>query len=205
MTKMTRNNYQIQVEQSRQLFMEVDQAEIIQKLNLPHDDDFLYIRFLSETMRVSRLTGKIDGISDDDTTTPVAVYDYLCYSRADRTRYGQWVSTASLGLEFHRENGCMFVEIARYFDKHVDLLAAACQKFGGEKKTPGDVSCELALFDEISVWLQFWRSDDEFPARLVLLWDKNVTQWVHYETLYYIASMLFARLKMEIHTNIDTN
>jgi hypothetical protein len=121
---MIRNNYQIQAEQSRQLFMKTDQAELIQKLKLPHDDDFLYVRFLGETLRVSRLTGKIAGIPEDDTVTPVAVYDYLCHSRADRLRSGQWVSTASLGLEFHRENGGIFAEIARYFDEHMDLLTA---------------------------------------------------------------------------------
>jgi hypothetical protein len=54
------------------------------------------------------------------------------------------------------------------------------------------------------VWLQFWRGDDEFPPRLVLLWDKNITQWVHYETLYYIASMLFTRLKKEINPRAGT-
>jgi hypothetical protein len=194
---MTRDNYQIQAERSRRLFMEADQAGLIQKLNLPHDGDFLYVRFLGETLRVSRLTGQIDGIPGGDTMTPVAVYDYLCYSRADRMRSGQWASTASLGLEFHREGGGMFAEIAGYFDERPDSLAAACQKLGGVKKTPGDVSWELTLFDEIPAWLQFWRGDDEFPAKLVLLWDKNVTQWVHYETLYYIASMLFARLKRE--------
>jgi hypothetical protein len=110
------------------------------------------------------------------------------------------VSTASIGLEFHRGNNDMFAEIAHYFDEHTDVLAAVCKKLGGVKKTPGDVSYELTLFDEIPVWLQFWRGDDEFPARLVLLWDKNVTQWVHYETLYYIVSMLFTRLKTEMDT-----
>ncbi|MDR1930980.1 MAG: DUF3786 domain-containing protein [Treponema sp.] len=181
--------------------MKTDQARVIEKLKLPHDGDFLYVRFLGETLSVSRMTGKIAGIPDDDTMTPAAVYDYLCHSRADRLRSGQWVSTAGIGLEFHRGNDGMFAETARYLDGRGDALAALCRKLGGTERTPGDVSYELTLFDEIPVWLQFWRGDDEFPAKLVLLWDKNITQWVHYETLYYIASMLFTRLKKELDIN----
>jgi hypothetical protein len=92
----------------------------------------------------------------------------------------------------------MFSDAARYFDEHAEAFSAVCEKLGGARKQPGDISYSFTLFDELPVWLQLWRGDDEFPAKLTLLWDKNVTQYVHYETLYSAASMLFSRLKEEI-------
>jgi hypothetical protein len=194
---MMKNNYQIQAEQARNLFLTFDQEAIIRKLNLPHDDTYLYVRFMDVTLRVERAAGIIGGCEDGDTETPIAVYDYLCCSREDRSVSGIWVTTESVGLSFHRElaSGGMFTRMSKHFDSRPAELEAACVAFGGVKKAPGDVSYVLPLFDELFVWLQFWIGDDEFPARLTLLWDKNVTQYVHYETMYYIVSMMFARFK----------
>jgi hypothetical protein len=193
---MSQNNYQIQAEQSRKRFLTFDQDEIIRKLNLPHDAEYLHVRFLGAPLRVERATGLIGGCGEADTETPLAVYDYLCCSRADRRLSGVWVSTESVGLMFHRElaSSGMFAKISGYCESRPAEVEAACLALGGVKKTPGDISYVLPLFDELFVWLQFWRGDDEFPSKLTLLWDGNVTQYVHYETLYYIAARLFARL-----------
>jgi hypothetical protein len=196
---MSKNNYQVQSEQSRNLFLTFDQNAIIRKLKLPHDDDYLYVRFMDLTLRVKRDTGIVEGC-EADTETPIAVYDYLCCSREDRSVAGAWVTMESVGLMFHRElvSTGMFATMGKYFDTRPAELEAACIELGGVKKAPGDVSYVLPLFDELFVWLQFWRGDDEFPAKLTLLWDQNATQYVHYETMYYIASMLFARIKARI-------
>jgi hypothetical protein len=191
------DNYAIQAERARELFMLSDQEEIIRKLRLPHDGEYLYVRFMDTTLRVERATGRILGAGEDDTLTPMAVYDYLCYSRVDRRPAGEWATTTSLGLMFHRAlaEGGEPSETAMYFDRHSAGLHAVCAALGGVRRTPGDVSYILTLFDELQVWLQLWRGDEEFPAKLTLLWDKNALQYVRYETLWYITAMVYGRLR----------
>ncbi|MDR1205018.1 MAG: DUF3786 domain-containing protein [Peptococcaceae bacterium] len=196
---MRTNNYQTQADLSRELFLTFDQEAVIRKLKLPHDGEYLYVRFMDVPLRVGRATGIIEGCGDGDTETPIAVYDYLCCSHENRNLSGTWVTTESVGLSFHRglTSGGLFAQMAQYFDARPAELETACATLGGQKRAPGNVCSVLPLFDELFVWLQFWRGDDEFPAKLTLLWDQNVTQYVHYETLYYIASMMFARLKLK--------
>ena len=42
--------------------------------------------------------------------------------------------------------------------------------------------------------LRFYDADEEFPAQLQLLWDKNTCNYIHYETTFYIAAHLFQTL-----------
>jgi hypothetical protein len=191
------NNYQIQAEAARELFLKEDFAALIRKFNLPSDNQYIYLRFMDITLNIERTTGKIANISGSDTHTPMGVYDYLCYSRGDRRLSGEWTTAASLGRMFHRElsENDMPSQTALYFDERADKLAEVCEQLGGVRTSPGDVSYTFMLFDELPVWLQLWRGDDEFPARLSLLWDKNALQYVHYETLYYIAEMMYGRLR----------
>lgn len=46
--------------------------------------------------------------------------------------------------------------------------------------------------------LRFWDSDEEFPATLQLLVDKNILDYMHYETLMFALSYLLDRLKSEM-------
>jgi hypothetical protein len=38
--------------------------------------------------------------------------------------------------------------------------------------------------------LKFYHSDEDFPAGLTFLWDENTLQFIHYETVFYIAGFL---------------
>ena len=46
--------------------------------------------------------------------------------------------------------------------------------------------------------LRFWESDDEFPASLQILVDKNILDFMHYETLMFAMSHVLRRLKEEM-------
>ena len=46
--------------------------------------------------------------------------------------------------------------------------------------------------------VRFWDSDEEFPATLQLLADKNILDYMHYETLMFALSYLLDRLKSEM-------
>ena len=48
------------------------------------------------------------------------------------------------------------------------------------------------------VLLQFWQADEEFPPKLVLLWDQNTIEFMHFETTFYLQGDLLERLKNAI-------
>ena len=65
----------------------------------------------------------------------------------------------------------------------------------------GDIAFELELFPFLPVIIRFWEADDEFPANLQILVDRNILDYMHYETLMFALTHLFHRLKEEIHND----
>jgi hypothetical protein len=45
------------------------------------------------------------------------------------------------------------------------------------------------------VLLQFWEGDEEFPPKLLILWDRNTDQFMHFETTFYLQGDLLDRLR----------
>ena len=57
---------------------------------------------------------------------------------------------------------------------------------------------ELMAFADLPVRLKFYFADEEFPASLTVLWDKNILDFIRYETVYYLAACLFSRLSQNL-------
>lgn len=75
-------------------------------------------------------------------------------------------------------------------------MAYACQALQGKRDGKGDVAYGLELF--LFLRLGFWKSDEEFPARLQILADRNILDYMHYETLMFAVIHLLERLKSEM-------
>ena len=102
------NNYSIQARQAKERFASYDQAMLIAKLNLRHDETYLYTCMFSETYRIHRETGDMSrkteaGWVDADSFEEVmTLLDLICDSRENRFLAGKWKNTADFGLMFHR-------------------------------------------------------------------------------------------------------
>ena len=53
------DNYRIQMQQAQQLFLTYDQQKLIHKLNLAHDEQWLYATMLSRSYRLNRRDGSL--------------------------------------------------------------------------------------------------------------------------------------------------
>ena len=62
----------------------------------------------------------------------------------------------------------------------------------------GDVAYQLELFSFLPVILRFWESDDEFPASLQVLVDRNILEYMHYETVMFAIGHLLERVEEEM-------
>ena len=54
------------------------------------------------------------------------------------------------------------------------------------------------LFDGLSIVVQLWLGDEEFPPNLRFLWDENALDYIRYETMYFAKGMLLERIREEM-------
>lgn len=59
----------------------------------------------------------------------------------------------------------------------------------------GDIGFQFPLFVYLSVILKFYHSDEDFPASITQLGDKNLLRYIYYETVFYIAGFLLDSIR----------
>jgi len=197
-----RSNYDVTRDRVEGEFLKYSQELMIQKFRLANDPDYLYIRFAAQDYRINRKTGRVERLASGEAVhagfnETMTIFDVLCESRPDCRLSGEFVRvndldgvprTASLG-------GNLFDGSAKAFTHRTKALKAACERLGGTAGNVGDVSYRLPLFDFLPVMLQFWDADDEFDAVLKLMWDRRTLDFMRYETTWYAAGHLLARLE----------
>lgn len=203
-------NYDQMSEDSRKLFLSMDQEAIIRKFHLKHDEEKIFIRFLNREYALDRNTGLIHAA---DTGRPagndetMSIYDMLCYSVESPSLpilSGEWKSLSALGGiigSSHTQNRLYTEKMLAPFAGRTQQMSAACEKLGGHKAKGADVSYILPVFDFFPVWMEFWDGDDEFPPNIQFLWDQNSLEFLHYETLWYCTQFLekeLARIMREL-------
>ncbi|MCD8078441.1 MAG: DUF3786 domain-containing protein [Lachnospiraceae bacterium] len=202
------NNYEIAVERARPLFLQHDQEAMIRKFHLEADAAYLYISFVGRRYRINRGDGVIEWSEDNFSTAfpasfneAMTIYDILCYSKDHCRLSGRFVTLGALKYNTAFGSGDSFFRgSAKAFDGRIPELECACRALGGKKEAVGDTAWLLPLFDFLPVVLQFWNSDDEFPASLKLLWDENILDYMHFETTFYAASHLLERIRSGMDT-----
>ena len=203
------DNYQIQAAQAKKLFLGYDQRELIQRCALAYDETYFYPKMLSQTYRLHRKTGDLERMEgenwvDANTFAEVmTLLDWLCDSRQDRYITGRWANMVSLGHSFHRnlqEDG--EDRNAALFDANPAAFRKACVSLGGEAMDSGDISYAIELLDGLRILVQLWHGDEEFPPRVRCLWDENALRYIRYETTYYAAGLLMARIRQRMEMEV---
>ena len=195
------NNYLIQAQQAKERFASYDQEQLITKLNLRFDETYLYVPMLSEIHRIHRKTGDISraatsGWVDANSYEEVmTLLDLVCDSKENRFLTGRWKSLTDFGLMFHRS----LLEgkadpWAEKFQADPEGFRKACCSLGGKPLDWGDISYAIELFDGLSILVQLWFGDEEFPAALRFLWDENALMYIKYETMHFAKGLLLERI-----------
>ena len=196
------DNYQIQAWQAKQRFLTYDQDDLIRKMRLEHDREYLYIPMLSQMHRINRATGDMERLEGErwvDANSHgevMTLLDLICDSREDRCVSGKWKAMGAFGLMFHQN----LLEGSRdpwaqRFEADPEGFRRACEALGGRPFPTGDIAYSIELFDGLEVLLQLWFAEEEFPASLRLLWDENALQYIKYETMYFAKGIFLQRLK----------
>ena len=200
-----KSNYDLQVDIAKKIFLEYDGETMIRKFQLQADEQWMYIRYLNTPYRIHRETGSIEEYIHNDWcpcrryTTVMTIYDLLCFHRGEKAPplRGQWCTAGTFILT--GVQGDTFTrKYASLFSGRIAELKAACQRLDGVIQPPmagADVTCRIQVTPFFPVLLQFWEGDEEFVPRLILLWDRNADQLLHYETTFYLQGDLLERLQ----------
>lgn len=200
------DNYRLQAEQAKKLFLRYDQEKLMGKFRLEADSKWIYLCYLHTPFRIDRTDGHLEQQTPDgwqeclDYDTVMTVYDLLCYPKGDSLPElsGQWCAVGTFIVTGITETEGFTRKYARLFNGHVDALKAACEALGGVLQPTmagADVTCRIPVTPFFSVLLQFWEGDEEFLPKLLILWDRNADQFLHFETTFYLQGDLLQRLE----------
>ena len=202
------DNYLKQAAQAKAYFLTYDQEALIRKLNLSHDEDYLYPVFFSQTYRLSRKTGDLarqvgQGWEDANTHGEVmTLLDLICDSREDRFVSGKWKDMAQFGHAFHQNLLEERDPLAEACQERPEVFRRWCEALGGKSMPTGDIAYSIEVFDGLPLMIQLWFGDEDFPASLRLLWDENALMYLKYETMYFAREVLLSRLKREMEESV---
>lgn len=162
--------------------------------------DVLSIRHFGHSYAIHRDTGEI---THPDSDTPptcnqrLNVYTLLGYCKEGAQLSGRWVpfrevpGAAPFAPAFERH---VLRPFAATFNTHADRLREAALQIGGMSIPQSDAGCLLHAFACIPMQYLFWDGDEEFPAQGNILFDSNVTDFIHPESTVTLASEGFLQL-----------
>ncbi len=173
------------------------------------DEQYIYLTYLNTPCRISRKDGGIEEYIEGtwkecrSFSTVMTIYDLLCYHKgADApSLFGQWCAVGTFVVTGVTNTETFTKKYAAIFDGRVEELKVACESLGGVlqlRMAGADVTCRIPVTPFFPVLLQFWEGDDEFEPKLMLLWDRNTDQFMHFESTFYLQGDLLERLWNQI-------
>ena len=192
MPENRQSNYDQVIENWRLKFLEMDQEELIRKFQLEADEEFLYIIYFSKRFRIDRKNGFIteDGKSPGFDTV-MNIYNTFYYSAAHPVASGNLVAFRQVKRVYPFEAAYRRTIISRLqelFAGKTEELRKACEALGGTLLPQGDVGYVLPVFPFLNIAVLFWDKDEEFEAQANMLFDSEITEFMHDENVVCVAA-----------------
>lgn len=203
---MHQDNYEIAKQRAREYFLTMTQQDIHRRPFLSAAGDYFFTVILNQPCRTDRATGVVELQEKDgawkeaDFNVALTVYDLLCYSKTDATPSAEYVSISQINPVFTASDNSGFYRLlAEEINTNPKAFADSCIALGGiPAKAPGDFAFLLPLTDFMSVVLQFWEADEEFPATLSVLVDSSILDFMHFETVWYALGHLTGKIRSQM-------
>ena len=192
MPENRQSNYDQVIENWRLKFLEMDQEELIRKFQLEADEEFLYIIYFSKRFRIDRKNGFIteDGKSPGFDTV-MNIYNTFYYSAAHPVASGNLGAVRQVKRVYPFEAAYRRTIISRLqelFAGKTEELRKACEVLGGTLLPQGDVGYVLPVFPFLNIAVLFWDKDEEFEAQANMLFDSEITEFMHEENVVCVAA-----------------
>lgn len=198
------DHYELTCEKWRNIFLELDQEKITERFGLETDGEGLYVVFFGQKYRIDRKNGLITLWDDPERklafNTLISIYNLFYYAKPDAEVKGEFVPfrhvkrAAPFDPAFQKS---VLKPLAQTFEGRGELLKKACDALGGTPIRQGDVGYIVRAFACMPLTVLFWDGDEEFEAQANILFDADITDFIHEETVVCIASDLVRRLAEE--------
>ena len=188
----------------REKYLEMDRKELKERFHLEGDETAQFITYFGQRYRLDQRTGMValeeDPVRRLPFNTVMAIYHLFYYSKQGAKVSGKFVPfrevkrAAPFDAAFKRN---ILDAAARTFDGHLPELRRACEALRGKPLPQGDAGYQIQAFDCMPLQFIFWDGDDEFPAQANILFDADITDFLHEETVVCVGDDLFRRLTEE--------
>ena len=198
------DNYEMTCEKWRKTFLDMDHEELTQRFSLETDENALYITYFCEKYRIDRKSGMITLVKDPQRRlafhTIIAIYNLFYYAKPGAKVKGEFVPfrhvkrAAPFDPAFQRT---VLKPLAESFSGRAEELKKACIELEGKEILQGDVGYVVHAFPLMPLTVIFWDGDEEFEAQANMLFDADITDFLHEETVVCIAADFVRRLGEE--------
>lgn len=198
------DHYEELYEKWRGIYLAMDRAELKERFHLRADSGAHYITYYEQEYRLDQQDGSLTFSCDPGRRAPfntaMSIYTLFYYAKPDASVCGQFVPfrevkrAAPFDPAFQRT---IVAPFCKRFNDHTGLLRRSCEILGGRPVKRGDVGYVIHAFEWMPVMMIFWDGDDEFDAQATLLFDANITDFIHEESVVLIGADLVRRLSEE--------
>ncbi len=192
------NNYEKMQEAARLRFLKYEFDKLCAHAAIRAEEGGLKFRFLGQECYVNRGTGEIliQGRKANFVES-LTVYDWLCDRKKDAVAANEFCTVNSLPgvLVSGGTLGLTGNSIAPLIAKNPAGFLEICNSMNGKQATGADLAVVIYPLPDLPMLLKFYQEDEEFPASLSLLWDRNILRFLRYETIYYLAGCLLERFR----------
>lgn len=120
------------------------------------------------------------------------VYSHLVFRKPGAALCGQSVSYEQLRGNSHMSGWSGRIDqgllpLCRLLDCSPQRVLGAVQALGGNTEPRGDACFTLCAFPQVAITYIYWRGDEEFPSSLRPLYDKNILDFIHQESVVILT------------------
>ncbi len=189
------SNYDKVRENWRQIFLGMNQEDLIRRFGLKADQEALYLLYFHHEMRIDRKTGEITYTERPEKRpafgTVLQIYNTFYYAVERPLASGKLVAFREVKRVYPFEQAyrrTILKKIEELFSGRTEALRKACEELGGVPMPQGDVGYRLSVYPGLSIAILFWDGDEEFPAKANILFDSRITDFMHEENVVGVAS-----------------
>ncbi len=131
-----------------------------------------------------------------DIETGLSIVFYLLRAR-DAPLSGEWVSEKDLagGVAFFRGPHALPVQLIReHYGNDLEGFGRACRSLGGERIAMADAAFSFRVLPRVPAAVLYWRPDDEFDARVRLLFDRTIGLHLPIDVIFGVGVEICSRL-----------
>ena len=179
----------------RQRFLKMDHPQLAQRFQLKMDEEKLYLTYFSHPCAIDRRTGIITRLDKPDAqigfNQEMNFFNMFHYAVENPVPSGNLVPFRNVKRVYPFEAAYMKTIIhplERMFTGRVEELQQALGALHACSIPQGDAGGELEIFPGLRLAVTFWDADDEFAAQANMLFDSNITDFMHEENVVCVAA-----------------